>query len=226
MSISVTAGQVCVMKNPTTRDLFAYWNERRGNRMAPERGDIEPNAIRHVLGDSFFLATDPAASYPFRLAGTRLCALFGRELKNDNFLRLWGKAEQETMRKLVSVVVEEKVGVVAHATGRTTDGAPLVVNLELLLLPLLERRPLDARVLGALVPMSVPFWFGARILGPLELGMLRHVGPTVERASDPRLIAAQKEAIGASGSVMPGGNPPTAAQRKHDFVVYEGGRND
>ena len=235
------------MKNPTTRDLFAYWNERRGKRLAPERADIEPNSIRHVLGDSFFLAADPVGNFPFRLAGTRLCALFGRELKNDSFLNLWGQAEQVTMRKLISAVIEEKVGVVAHATARTTDGSPFVVNLELLLLPLHERRPMDARVLGALVPMSVPFWFGARVLGPLELGMLRHVGPTVDKGANPQLVSAAKDmpetvrpfqpangSLAALGlSVSPGllrrtapAALPAGGQVKHRFVVYEGGRTD
>ena len=41
------------MKHPSNRELFDYWNERRGERLAPERADIEPAAIRHVLGDTF-----------------------------------------------------------------------------------------------------------------------------------------------------------------------------
>jgi hypothetical protein len=203
------------MKNPANRDLFNYWNERRGHRIAPERGDIEPNAIRHVLGNSFFLAKDAAASFPFRLAGTRLCALFGRELKNQSFFQLWAENDQLTMRKLMSAVVDEKVGVVAQATGRTTDGAPLVVNLELLLLPLLQRGPLDARVLGALVPMTAPFWLGARILGPLELGMLRHIGPAIDQIPAPRLVPGNHSA-----------NIPQNAQIRRGLVVYDGGRDD
>ena len=43
------------MKHPSNRELFNYWNERRGPRLAPERADIEPSAIRHVLGDTFVL---------------------------------------------------------------------------------------------------------------------------------------------------------------------------
>jgi hypothetical protein len=203
------------MKNPANRDLFAHWNERRGQRIAPERGDIEPNAIRHVLGDSFFLANDSAANFPFRLAGTRFCALFGRELKNESFFNLWDQADQLTLRKLMAAVVDEKIGFVAHATGRTTDGAPLVVNLELLVLPLLQRGPLDARVLGALAPMTVPFWLGARVVGTLELGMLRHIGPAIDRFSAPRLVTGDQD-----GQIQPVG------QTRGKLVVYEGGRTD
>ena len=49
------------MKTSATRDLYDYWNSQRGRRIAPERGDIEPDSIRHLLGDSFFLAADTAA---------------------------------------------------------------------------------------------------------------------------------------------------------------------
>jgi hypothetical protein len=203
------------MKNTGTQDLFAYWNERRGHRIAPERGDIEPNAIRHVLGDSFFLAADAAAQYPFRLAGTRLCALFGRELKSESFFTMWGKLDQMTVRKLMDVVVHEKVGVVANALGRTTDGAPLLINLELLLLPLLQRGPMDARVLGALIPTPMPFWFGARHIGTLELGMLRHIGPTVDKHPAPRLVPANHGVEVTQGREI-----------RRGLVVYEGGRSD
>ncbi len=70
------------MKHPTSRLLHAYWNGLRGARAAPERGEIEPGEIRHVLADSLILEIDaPRQSATVRLAGTRLCALFGAELR-------------------------------------------------------------------------------------------------------------------------------------------------
>lgn len=210
------------MKTSANRDLFEYWNKRRGHRIAPERGDIQPDAIRHVLGDSFFLTADNSARFPFRLAGTRMCALFGRELKSDSFFNLWGKSDQAALRNLMNVVVDEKVGVVAQATGQTTDGAPLIVNLELLLLPLLQRGPLDAHVLGTLVPLTTPFWLGTRFVGPLELGALRHVGPTIERIPAPQLVASAPVAA-TSVPIIPI-RPPSQIRR--GLVVYEGGRRD
>ena len=58
------------MKHASTRALFEYWNEKRGNRPAPEREDIDPIAIRHALGDTFMLAADFVNEQRFRLAGT------------------------------------------------------------------------------------------------------------------------------------------------------------
>ena len=48
------------MKHASSRDVFEYWNKRRGYRIAPERGDIEPGPIRRALGDTFILAQDTA----------------------------------------------------------------------------------------------------------------------------------------------------------------------
>jgi hypothetical protein len=194
------------MKHPSNRELHDYWNGRRGSRLAPERADIEPSAIRQVLGDTFVLATDAMGHYPFRLAGTRLCALFSRELKNESFVKLWERSGQTAMRELLAVVMEEKTGVVASVTASTADDSILAVNLELLL-PLSHESRSEARVLGALAPMAAPYWLGAKAVGPLKLGMLRHIGAAVEATPVPRFAAA-------------------AGRLRGGLVVYQGGRRD
>ena len=47
------------MKHAASRELYAYWEERRGTRPAPERAEIEPGAIRGVLSDAFILGARP-----------------------------------------------------------------------------------------------------------------------------------------------------------------------
>jgi hypothetical protein len=195
------------MKHPSNLDLFEYWNEQRGSRLAPERADIEPSAIRQVLGDTFVLEADGFSNHPFRLAGTRLCALFARELKGEAFVKLWRQPSQTAMRELIAVVMEEKIGVVASVTGTTADDSVLSVNLELLLLPLATRSRGDARILGALAPMSAPYWLGAKAIGPLTLGMFRHIGMEGDRAAPPRIARVD-------------------GRLKHGLTVYDGGRAD
>ena len=106
------------MKHSASRELYTYWDDRRGQRSAPERSDIEPGAIRHVLSDSFILAAgDTATGCPFRLAGTRVCALFGRELKGESFVELWDAAVRRTIADLLAILVDEGVGTVAGVLG-------------------------------------------------------------------------------------------------------------
>ena len=190
------------MKTAPTRRLFAYWNARRGTRLAPERGDIEPGAIRDILGDSFIISYDPAAEHPFRLAGTRVCSLFGRELKGEPFVRLWDEASLGDIAKFTATVADEATAFVAGVGARTAQGSP--ADLELLLLPLYHRGRTHVRLLGTLCPVTAPYWFGAEHVGALSLGAIRHLGPMVERMTAPSL---------------------EAGRQRRGLTVYDGGRD-
>jgi len=190
------------VKTATTRKLFAYWNERRGSRLAPERGDIEPAAIRDVLGNSFILAFDPRADHPFRVAGTKMCALFGHELKGEPFGGLWDAVSRDRVSETVAIVADECAPVVAGARAGTTEGT---LDLELLLLPLYHRGQRHLRLLGALTPVAAPYWLGLVRATTLTFGTMRHVGPAIE-------------AVEAAPFV--GG----AGRSRRRLTVYEGGR--
>ena len=190
------------MKHPASRELYAYWQDKRGSRPAPERTDIEPGAIRGVLADAFILALDRDARHPIRLAGTRLCALFGREVKGESFLDLWAESNRPIMEGLLSILSDECTGTVAGASARNEDGE--AVELELLLLPLSIRRPIFARAIGVLAPLKIPQWLGVSAVGPATLGGRRHIGASIEKRLRPRFMA-------------PGG--------RRGLLVYEGGRS-
>src|SRR6195256_2017699 len=151
------------MKHTSIRELYDYWNTQRGSRPAPDRSEIEPGAIRHVLADTFMLSFDPRAGHPFRIAGTRVCAAFGRELKGVAFTDIWAAASRDPVREVLTTVATESIGVVAGASGRSCEGAPL--ELEFLVLPLAHRGGASTRILGALVPTEAPYWLGAERLG-------------------------------------------------------------
>jgi hypothetical protein len=175
------------MKHAASRELYAYWQEKRGKRPAPERADIEPGAIRGVLSDAFILALDRPAGHPVRLAGTRVCALFGREIKGEPFLDLWAASSLPTMEGLLSILVDECTGTVAGVTAQNESGDP--IDLELLLLPLGTRRPIFARTIGVLAPLKVPPWLGATPIGALTIGGRRHIGAELEKRLLPRFMA-------------------------------------
>lgn len=193
------------MKQASSRELFGYWVARRGTRVAPERGEIEPSAIRKALGDVFVLEFDRVAGHPFRLAGTRVCALFGRELKNERFIDLWDSASRMAMAELVDAIADEASGVVAAVSGRTAEG--WTQDVELVLLPLAHRGDTHQRMIGALAPLSTPFWLGSAGLGALTLGTIRHLDPSLEAPTAARLVAGD-----------------VTAARRATFTVVEGGR--
>ena len=175
------------MKHAASRELYAYWQEKRGTRPAPERAEIEPGAIRGALSDAFILALDRDSGHPVRLAGTRVCALFGREIKGEPFLDFWTAASRQSVEGLVSILTEECMGTVAGVNAQNENGDS--IDLELLLLPLGARRPMFARTIGVLAPLRVPPWLGATPIGALTLGGRRHIGATLEKRLLPRFMA-------------------------------------
>jgi hypothetical protein len=193
------------MKHPSTRELFDYWTARRGRRPAPERGDIEPAAIRRVLADTFILTFDERQGHPFRVAGTRVCALFGRELKDESFFGLWQQVSRQPVRDLFRAVAQDAAGVVAGASATAANGE--VLDLEFVALPLSNKGRTDSRVIGALAPLSVPHWLGVHALGGLTLGSLRYLNTAVAAAAAPRIAPA-----------LPNG------RIRYGLVVYDGGQ--
>jgi hypothetical protein len=190
------------MKVRASQELFAHWNERRGLRRAPDRGDIDPAAIRNVLGDTFILANDGRGTYAFRIAGTRLCALFGRELKGRSFCELWDAAQRASIGNLLTIIGHEQSGVVAGVTAHIGNGES--DPFELLLLPLRHGGRPDQRVLGALTPITPVRWLGARQIETLVIAALRHldVAPPMLRA-------------------LPAYSPP--GRHRRGLMVYDGG---
>lgn len=201
------------MKHPTSRLLHAYWDRLRGERAAPERAEIEPGAIRNLLADSLILEIDPTERRAdVRLAGTRVCALFARELKGASFAALWGGPGIESDPwRLVETVASDTVGLIASLRGATERGE--TVDLELLLLPLRHRGRTQARMLGALSPHLVPDWLGLRPLASLETVSVRILGTHLARIED---------------APQPAHMPPPANDfepvRRGHLMVHTGGR--
>lgn len=203
------------MKHSSTRAIFKYWNERRGARPAPERADIDPADIRYQLGDTFMLAADFVDALRFRLAGTRVCALFNREIKGEAFSSLWDESGAKTVEQLMAAVCEEQACTVAGLTGRAADGAE--VDLEMLLLPLAHKGHARIRALGVLVPTVPPYWLGEKPVVELSLRGLRHIGPGLEGIQAPRFALAPEQTPEPAPT-------PAGGRVRHGFVVYSGGR--
>ncbi len=140
------------MKHPSTRELFAYWDEKRGGARAPDRSEIEPGAVRELLGDIFVLSYDATSGHPFRVAGTRVCALLGCDLKDRSFSALFAPDTRREIEHIITVVSEEMLAAVAGITATSEDGSP--AHLELLLLPFNARAHTPISLTGLLAPFE------------------------------------------------------------------------
>ncbi|MGO8914192.1 MAG: PAS domain-containing protein [Bradyrhizobium sp.] len=178
------------MKHPSNREFFAYWDEKRAGARAPDRSEIEPDAVRELLGDIFVLSCDGAAGYPFRVAGTRLCALLGRDLKDRSFSELFVRDGRREIEDIITVVTEEMLAAVAGITATSDDGAP--AHLELLLLPFQHRAHTPMSLTGLLAP----FENGHSILRDFKLTSWRYLGHLPPQRLVPRALRKLKLARG------------------------------
>jgi hypothetical protein len=213
------------MKHPSVQELYRYWNARRGLRAAPERSDIEPGAIRRALADTFILAHDAACGHSFRIAGTRLCAAVGRELRGTDFVNLWDQESRRTINDLVAAVTRESIGAVAGARGCSADGD--VLDFELVLLPLHHQSATDARVLGALAPQDLPCWFGMNPVGKLALGTIRYLGHEDMKDLDTKDLDTKDLDTKDLDARKPEQEPeplPAGGRIRHGLTVYDGGQ--
>jgi hypothetical protein len=208
------------MKHRITRDLYAYWQVLRRDRPAPDRSEIEPSEIRTLLGDTFILELADDRTYRFRLAGTRVCALYGRELKGQDIARLWSGKDRDTISSLLAAITEEAAAAVVGFEGKTDYGRTLPV--ECLLLPVRQTGPGYRRVLGSFAPMQQPYWLGLHPLMSQTISSLRLIWPGdnrpfLRRGDDPDL---EPPAIAPAATL-----PRIGGERRvAHLTVYEGGK--
>jgi len=176
------------MKHPSNRQFFAYWDQKRGEARAPDRSDFKPDGFRQLLGDVFVLACDEATRYPFRVAGTRLSALLGRDLKGQNFPELFDREGRREIEDIIAAVTEDMLPAVAGITAASGEG---VAHLELLLLPFNQR----AHVPLSLTGLLAPFEDGHSRLRDFKLTSWRYIHPPTERLV-PRTLRKLKLARG------------------------------
>jgi hypothetical protein len=148
------------MQQHTSQILYGYWNEVRGPRVAPRRFEIEPSRITSILPETFILERQGAASYCFRLAGTRICDQFAQELRNRDVL--------DVVPALARLTLEDRLGVIA-AQGAVgvfefeTVAGDCVGRCEMIVLPLTDARDMVTRFLGAISPIRGN-WLGTGAL--------------------------------------------------------------
>jgi hypothetical protein len=182
------------MRQPVSKELIAYWTQIRGARAAPDRSDIDPVAIRHLLADTFIIEVDQHCAFPLRLCGTRLSALWLREQKGEPFIDLWREEDKLGVAAAMLTVIDGVMPVVAGVKAQTPRGAAL--ELELLLLPLRHFGKTHSRILGSLAPVHQPDWLGRDAVGPLELISMRVVEPSLARETEIDPVPAPFQASG------------------------------
>ena len=204
------------MQNTTSQILYRYWNDIRGDRMAPRRFEIEPARFSTILPETFVIECEPGEGHRFRLAGTRVTEKLGIELRGRDFADLFDAQEHPDLKPFLMSVTEQ------GATGLIAAEMPTPsrrkARFEIIVLPLIHTEDRITRLLGAISTCGHEPWLGTEPVLPGRIAAREIIWPdgrpraVVERMDQQRLF---KQDITRSRIVR--GN-------RRLFRVYEGGR--
>ncbi len=211
------------MRHEGTVALFQYWNRLRDGRPAPRRTEIEPADIKNLLADTFIIETDARGEAVFRLAGTRLCALFGRELKSFAFASLWMPKDQRVVARMMYAALHQNSVAVIDLVGLSRNGRQ--VGLEMIALPL-QGSADGPRALGSITPLEKPYWLGADPLTECKVESLRVVDPDVEPVYLRNRPAVTVPPLAPDAPRRSSDFPVRPGRRVRHLVVLEGGREE
>ena len=155
------------MQQSTSKQLYAYWDRVRNGRPAPRRFEIEPAKIASLLRETFIAECTGLLGFRFRLAGTKICRNFGRELRGVDFLNLWSAEDRDAIASLVRNVLND--GAVGHGIFHGYTEANRQGRFEFTLMPLIHTGQTINRLLGTITAIDPPFWLGAEPLASFEV---------------------------------------------------------
>ena len=130
-------------------ELFSHWEQIRAGHLAPHRADIDPHKIENVLEHAFILEQPANGTARFRIAGMRLVALMGMELRGmPATAAIAPQSRDYFCQRLTQVfnqpeIVEMTLSASPAGGGRIGGG--------MLLLPMYDDRACISRLLGCLV---------------------------------------------------------------------------
>jgi len=142
------------MRIESSKELLAYWNALRGEKDCPERKDINPGELAVILGDVFLAETTADGECLVRLAGTKVCSLYGREFRAAELSGLWSLSQDEAGAFIWAVTAEHRP-IVIHSRGFNLRGE--FAELETMMLPIRAESGLGG-ILGVHAPIYEPYW--------------------------------------------------------------------
>jgi hypothetical protein len=209
------------MRHKTSVDIFNYWESIRGFADAPLRTQIDPAAVRHILSELFILEAAPSDTDAptFRLAGTKICSIFGRELRDESFSSLWAGSQPDDPVKIAAGVMAHAVPALINATGYGSSGRHMAFEMVLMPMKSSSNAGCD-RLLGCLTPALNATWFGAEPLEFLALDRSRLLTERIHREPEAR----EAPEMGRSVFASKGGELGDTVRRMLHLRIFDGGR--
>lgn len=198
--------------HPGSRKLFAHWEMIRGERACPTREEFTFGPIKELLPDMVVIERDASGDgYRFRLAGSNVCELFGKNLTSSDALFGWDAFEASILASHFDMALTDGQPVLARMRLITDTGLSLAA--ELVAMPIQAWNSRRIQLIGGLFSFCEIKNPSHRSIRARELTSARairteHEGPTVQELID-RALAAP--------ALRPAGRPR--------LTVLEGGKS-
>jgi hypothetical protein len=174
------------MFHSNTEQLIDYWRTVKGAAAVAMRSSINPTEFAHLLPQVFMLGRKASGQYHFRLAGGFVADLHGRDLKDEELMRLWSTEDRIQLQLSLELARRKPDPIVVVAEARTELGA--VLDLEILFMPLAAPTGDVDRVMGFYQPTSPVAALVGQPVKVLSLTSIRSIG--VQGAVQPHLRLA------------------------------------
>lgn len=135
--------------HPLSRMLFRAWETMRKGRSAPSRTDLDLGQMRKLV-PSLFIAEHCAKtnSFRWRLAGTAVGGLLGREVTGSDVLDGWDNFEGDVIRRFLTGVSGTHQPALIRMRFTTDRGQ--AITAEMAAFPMLAADGTTTQVLGGL----------------------------------------------------------------------------
>lgn len=131
----------------------AYWEALRGNRLMPNRAEIDPRGIEHALEYSFIVERIAPGIARLRIAGSHLSDLMGMEVRGMPLTAFIAPGSRRQLSDTLEEVFETPATCVITLHSHQGAGMP-PLDARLLLMPLKSDLGDVSRLLGALVSVG------------------------------------------------------------------------
>lgn len=167
--------------HPDTRALLAYGRALAGTGGKPRKGGAD-----HVLERLFVIERMKDGRLPLRTFGKELVELFGRDMKDQDFARLFLSPDLAMLRAMIDATAQAGEPAVARVTAEAMDGSTM--GAEILITPLKVDVGFGDRFLGMFQALGGQAFLSERQIRWLKLGSLHP--PTAKTPTRPRLVVA------------------------------------
>jgi hypothetical protein len=170
------------LENPLHRQIYAYWQQKRGSRRMPSRADIDPTEIPRLLPNlliSEYLPEGEVGRWRYRLAGTAIAAAFGRN-PTGRYIDELTKGDYRAFIERIHRMVREDQRALFCAS-EYTGARDIPMSAKRLLLPLTT----DGQQVDQIITLLV-FRLGTGLPAVIELdrteGTTKHADPILADA--------------------------------------------